>query len=95
MVSAWILTITQQWSLALISAACMGFAATYLGVSFQAEIQADLHDNIRGRVMSLWGMITIETGTRQAIEYFVLEPKNMHVGTMCATTHNKLNPQAR
>ncbi|MDG1946471.1 MAG: MFS transporter [Amylibacter sp.] len=59
MVSAWILTITQQWSLALISAACMGFAATYLGVSFQAEIQADLHDNIRGRVMSLWGMITL------------------------------------
>ncbi|MDA9781420.1 MFS transporter, partial [Amylibacter sp.] len=52
MISAWILTITQLWPLALVSAACMGFAATYLGVSFQAEIQADLHDNIRGRVMS-------------------------------------------
>ena len=59
MISAWILTITQLWPLALVSAACMGFAATYLGVSFQAEIQADLHDNIRGRVMSLWGMITL------------------------------------
>jgi MFS family permease len=59
MISAWLLTITHQWSLALISASCMGFSATYLGVSFQAEIQADLNDNIRGRVMSLWGMITL------------------------------------
>ncbi|MDA9288004.1 MFS transporter, partial [Amylibacter sp.] len=59
MISAWLLTITHQWPLALVSAACMGFSATYLGVSFQAEIQADLHDNIRGRVMSLWGMITL------------------------------------
>lgn len=59
MIAAWTLTITQLWPIALISATCVGFSATYLGVSFQAEIQADLYDNIRGRVMSLWGMVTL------------------------------------
>ncbi len=59
MIAAWILTITQFWPIALISATCVGFSATHLGVSFQAEIQADLYDNIRGRVMSLWGMVTL------------------------------------
>ena len=37
----------------------MGFAGTHLGVSFQSEIQTDLPDGIRGRVMSLWGVVAI------------------------------------
>lgn len=58
-VCAAILAITGIWPIALCSAACIGFCATYLGVSFQSEIQSDLPDIIRGRVMSLWGMVAL------------------------------------
>ena len=48
------------WNITLISAAMLGFASTYLGVSLQSSIQADLPDDMRGRVMSIW--IVIATG---------------------------------
>lgn len=54
-----IITTANAWPLTLISASCMGFAGTHLGVSFQSEIQTDLPDGIRGRVMSLWGVVAI------------------------------------
>jgi MFS family permease len=54
-----LVTNTLNWSLALFGAACMGFAGTFTGVSFQSEIQSDLPDDIRGRVMSLWGVIAL------------------------------------
>jgi predicted MFS family arabinose efflux permease len=53
------ITTTTYWPLALIAAACMGFSGTFTGVSFQSEIQSDLPDDIRGRVMSLWGVIAL------------------------------------
>lgn len=53
------ITNAPNWPLVLISAASMGFAATFTGVSFQSEIQSDLPDGIRGRVMSLWGVIAL------------------------------------
>jgi len=47
------------WPAALISAVVMGFANTHIGISFQAEVQTDLPDDIRGRVMSLWGVVSL------------------------------------
>ena len=54
-----LITNAPNWPLALCAAACMGFAATFTGVSFQSEIQTDLPDDIRGRVMSLWGVVAL------------------------------------
>jgi len=48
------------WNITLIAAATLGFASTYLGVSLQSSIQADLPDDMRGRVMSIW--IVVATG---------------------------------
>tara|TARA_R110002096_G_scaffold74746_2_gene176922 strand:+ start:6577 stop:7776 length:1200 start_codon:yes stop_codon:yes gene_type:complete len=54
-----LVTNAPNWPLALIGAASMGFTATHTGISFQSEIQTDLPDDIRGRVMSLWGVIAL------------------------------------
>lgn len=48
------------WNITLVAAAVLGFTSTYLGVSLQSAIQADLPDDMRGRVMSIW--IVIATG---------------------------------
>ncbi|MAM62809.1 MFS transporter [Maritimibacter sp. UBA3975] len=39
---------------ALVPAAFVGFASTYVGVSLQIGVQARLEDELRGRVMSIW-----------------------------------------
>lgn len=46
------------WNITLIAAAVLGFTGTYLGVNLQSAIQTDLPDDIRGRVMSIWVVIT-------------------------------------
>ena len=51
---------SNVWNITLGAAAILGFASTYLGVSLQSAIQADLPDDMRGRVMSIW--IVIATG---------------------------------
>jgi MFS family permease len=48
------------WNVTLMAAASLGFASTYLGVNLQSAIQAELPDEMRGRVMSIW--IVIATG---------------------------------
>ena len=47
------------WGWALVMAALVGFAATYLGVSLQAGMQQQLPDQMRGRVMSLFVVIAM------------------------------------
>ncbi len=54
-----LMTNANSWPLALFSAACIGFAGTYLGITFQSEVQSDLPDGMRGRVMSMWGVVTL------------------------------------
>lgn len=49
-----------NWGLTLMAAGVLGFCSTYLGVSLQSAIQADLPDDMRGRVMSIW--IVVSTG---------------------------------
>lgn len=48
---------THTWSVAMASAAVLGAAGTYFGVTLQSMIQSDLPDNMRGRVMSIWVVV--------------------------------------
>ena len=41
----------------IICAAGMGFAVTAAGIAGQVLVQSAIHDEMRGRVMSLWGII--------------------------------------
>ena len=50
---------SNLWELTLISVALLGFVSTYSAVSMQTAIQIDLDDDLRGRVMSLWIMVSI------------------------------------
>ena len=50
---------SNLWELTLISVALLGFVGTYSAVSMQTAIQIDLDDDLRGRVMSLWIMVSI------------------------------------
>ena len=52
---------STNWNVTLIAAAILGFTSTHLGVSLQSSIQANLPDEMRGRVMSLW--IVVATGS--------------------------------
>ena len=47
------------WGWALVMAALVGFAATYLGVAMQSRMQQQLPDQMRGRVMSLFVVIAM------------------------------------
>ena len=51
---------STNWNITLIAAAILGFTSTHLGVSLQSSMQANLPDEMRGRVMSLW--IVVATG---------------------------------
>lgn len=50
---------SNLWELTLISVTLLGFVGTYSAVSMQTAIQIDLDDDLRGRVMSLWIMVSI------------------------------------
>ena len=50
---------SSLWELTLGLVAGLGFAGTLSAVSLQTAIQADLDDDLRGRVMSLWVMVGI------------------------------------
>ncbi|MEP2630766.1 MAG: MFS transporter, partial [Rhizobiaceae bacterium] len=54
-----VLGFSTSWELTLVLIGCLGFAGTLSGVSLQTAIQADLDDDMRGRVMSLWVMVGI------------------------------------
>lgn len=52
-----VLGTTQTWGIALFCAAVLGATGTYYGVTMQSMIQADLPDDMRGRVMSIWVVV--------------------------------------
>ena len=51
--------LSSVWELTLGLVAGLGFAGTLSAISLQTAIQADLDDDLRGRVMSLWVMVGI------------------------------------
>ncbi|MCP3969926.1 MAG: MFS transporter [Rhodobacteraceae bacterium] len=53
------LGLNPTWLGALVLVGAVGFFATAIGIFCQSVIQMDVDDNIRGRVMSIWGMVGI------------------------------------
>ena len=54
---------------------CLGYAGTLSGISLQTAIQADLDDDLRGRVMRLWVMVGIGGAAIGAIALgFLVDP---------------------
>ncbi|MGJ8584006.1 MAG: MFS transporter [Marinosulfonomonas sp.] len=55
------------WELTLVMMVLIGFCGTMAGITMQTAIQLELDDDIRGRVMSLWGMVGIGAAALGAI----------------------------
>jgi hypothetical protein len=51
--------LSNSWILTLLCISYLGFSGTLAGISVQTAIQMDLDDDFRGRVMSLWTMVSI------------------------------------
>ena len=50
---------SDSWELTIGCVACLGFTNTVSAISIQTAIQIDLNDSLRGRVMSLWIMVSM------------------------------------
>lgn len=59
--------LSTSWCLTLLCISYLGFAGTLAGISVQTAIQIDLDDDFRGRVMSLWTMVSIGATATGAI----------------------------
>ena len=59
--------LSTSWSFTLLCISYLGFAGTLAGISVQTAIQIDLDDDFRGRVMSLWTMVSIGATATGAI----------------------------
>ncbi len=53
------LGLNESWTVAVILIGVIGFASTLVGINFQAAVQMQLDDHIRGRVMSLWMTVAV------------------------------------
>jgi len=53
------LGLNNSWTIAVILIGVIGFASTLVGINFQAAVQMQLDDHIRGRVMSLWMTVAV------------------------------------
>jgi predicted MFS family arabinose efflux permease len=62
-----ILGLSQDWTIALVSASILGFCGTFMGVTMQTCLQSDLPDEMRGRVMSIWVVVGLSSTAVGAI----------------------------
>ncbi len=53
------LGLNESWPVAVLLIGLIGFASTLVGINFQAAVQMQLDDDIRGRVMSLWMTVAV------------------------------------
>ncbi len=53
------LGLNANWTTAVVLIGGIGFASTLVGINFQAAVQMQLNDDIRGRVMSLWMTVAV------------------------------------
>ncbi len=53
------LGLNESWPVAVVLIGVIGFASTLVGINFQAAVQMQLDDDIRGRVMSLWMTVAV------------------------------------
>ena len=49
----------DQWEIVVFLVGILGFAGTLVGVGMQSAIQMQVEDHLRGRVMSLWVMVSM------------------------------------
>ncbi|MBL4807830.1 MAG: MFS transporter [Rhodobacteraceae bacterium] len=81
---------TDAWTVAIITVTAMGFLSTTVGVNLQTSIQLLLDDHMRGRVMSLWVMVSLGAtalgalGIGALIDWFGLGLTLQCVGGACA-----------
>lgn len=61
------LGVADDWLVALLFVTLCGFCATMIGINMQATIQLTVHDDFRGRVMSLWMVTGIGTSALGAL----------------------------
>ena len=54
-----VLGVNENWFVAVALIGAIGFASTLVGINFQAAVQMQLDDQIRGRVMSLWMTVAV------------------------------------
>ena len=54
-----VLGLNESWVIAVVLIGAIGFASTLVGINFQAAVQMQLDDHIRGRVMSLWMTVAV------------------------------------
>ena len=73
--------LSNSWNLTLLCISYLGFSGTLAGISVQTAIQIDLVDDFRGRVMSLWTMVSIGATAMGAI---ILGGLSDHIGISLA-----------
>ena len=73
--------LSNSWNLTLLCISYLGFSGTLAGISVQTAIQIDLDDDFRGRVMSLWTMVSIGATATGAI---ILGGLTDHIGISLA-----------
>jgi len=73
--------LSNSWNLTLLCIFYIGFSGTLAGISVQTAIQIDLDDDFRGRVMSLWTMVSIGATATGAI---ILGGLADHIGVSLA-----------
>ena len=73
--------LSNSWNLTLLCISYLGFSGTLAGISVQTAIQIDLDDDFRGRVMSLWTMVSIGATATGAI---ILGSLADHIGISLA-----------
>lgn len=54
-----VLGVVGSWGLTLVLLSGIGFCSAMVGINFQSSVQMQLHDDIRGRVMSLWMTLAV------------------------------------
>ena len=73
--------LSNSWNLTLLCIFYIGFSGPLAGISVQTAIQIDLDDDFRGRVMSLWTMVSIGATATGAI---ILGGLADHIGVSLA-----------
>ena len=73
--------LSSSWNLTLLCIFYLGFSGTLAGISVQTAIEMDLDDDFRGRIMSLWTMVSIGATATGAI---ILGGLTDHIGISLA-----------
>ena len=77
------LSITQNWTVAMAMAGVLGMCGTFMGVTLQQALQTKVPDEMRGRVMSLWAVLGLSA---TAVGALIIGLLTEHLGMVAAGT---------